>query len=261
MNGAERLVAAGLLAAVLAAPRAAAADTGTAATLRDAGSALVSGDHARAAQLAGPLTATPGVDRADRGEAWRIYGLALFHLGRHGEADAAILEHLRLEPDAHLDPAVFPPEVIVFFEDVRARHAAELAGRRAARPDTVRERLKNWFPPWGQFQNGHRTKGWIVGSAELLLAATAFTTMMVLREWCNEATGVCSSGGESRRDQAIRMRQLNLASSIAFAAVVAYAIIDAEVYYHRGRRAERSYISLGVDPAGSGGELVIGWSF
>lgn len=261
MNGAERLVAAGLLAAVLAAPRAAAADTGTAATLRDAGSALVSGDHARAAQLAGPLTATPGVDRADRSEAWRIYGLALFHLGRHAEADAAVLEHLRLEPDAHLDPAVFPPEVIVFFEDVRARHAAELAGRRAARPDTRREWLKNPLVPWGQFQNGHRTKGIVLGSAELLLAATALSTYVMLRRWCNEATGVCSSGGDSRRDQAITLRQINLASSIGLFAVWAYGFVDAWYYHRSGRRAERSYISLGVDPAGSGGELVIGWSF
>jgi len=237
--------------------RASAAPT-TAETLREASAALTAGDHARAAQLAGPLVGAQ-VDRADRSEAWRVYGLALFFLGRTAEAEAALVEHMKLEPDTHLDPARFPPEVIVFFEDVRSRHAAEIGGSRG-RPDTPREKAKNLFPPWGQIQNGEHGKAIAIGAAELLLLATNITTAALLYRWCGTGAVTCHIGQQSRRDQAIQARRINIASAALLVATYAYGVIDG-FYHHGRRRGERSYMSLGVDPSRDGAALVLGWQF
>ncbi len=236
------------------------ADAGTAALLREAGSALAAGDHARAATLAGPLTTAPGIDRAERSEALRVYGLALFHAGSTAEAEAAVLAHLKLEPDAHLDPAVFPPEVIVFFEDVRARHAAEINATRPLRPDTIAESAKDWLPPWGQIQNGHRGKALVLGATGLVLVAANLTSAMLLYRWCSEADGTCSSGNRSRREEAIMLRRVNIISLVALLPWYVYGVWDARAHHGRSR-AERSYISLGVDASPDGGHLVFGGSF
>ncbi len=55
-------------------------------------------------------------------EAYRVLGLSLFYQERIEEARAAFLDYLRRDPDAHLDPALVPPEAITLFEDVRARN-------------------------------------------------------------------------------------------------------------------------------------------
>ena len=176
--------------------RAAAAHT-AAAILRDASAALEAGEHQRAADLARGVLANSDVPAPDRAEAYRLFGLASFFLERFPDAEEAFLAYLKIEVDGRLDPAVVPPEAIVFFEDVRARHAAELRKYRPG-PERRRYRALNLLPPAGQFQNGEPTKGWIIAGLGGLALATNIGSYVVLRRWCDDDTGVCKSDGESR---------------------------------------------------------------
>lgn len=231
--------------------------------LREASDALAAGQYDRAAELSGTLVhAVARIDAIDRAEAYRVYGLAQFFLGETAAAEAALLQYLRLDPDAHLDPGRFPPEVIVFFEDVRSRNAAELRGLRE-RPATVREWSKNLFPPWGQFANGHTTKGILIGSAELLLLGANLTTFFVLDSWCDRnGTGVCTDGDTDRRETAKTLRMVNLATAAALAGVYLYGAIDGFHHHRRLRRSETArYMSVGVTPTDGGGMLLLSRSF
>lgn len=227
--------------------------------LADAQRALDAGEYQQVIEQIKPMLqrgpqddpARIAADRSDRAEAWRLYGLALFYLERYEPARIAFFEYLKLDVDARLDPSLVPPEVVAFFEDVRARNAAEL---RKYRPKPRRRRswALNLVPPAGQFQNGDPKKGWLiagVGSAALI---SNLTTYLVLRSWCDPDTGVCRSGGESREGQAKVLRTINLTSGAVFVGVLAYGVIDGFIGY----RAPEPRVTLTWIPMPDGGHGV-----
>ena len=114
------------------------------------------GRYKEAAERLRPLVQSRVLrDRADQKEALRAYGVSLYLSGGKAGAERAFRDLLRLDPKERLDPDFVRPEVIVFFEYVRNKYRAELT-------TVVRKAPKIWvnlFPPWGQFQNGHNTKG------------------------------------------------------------------------------------------------------
>jgi hypothetical protein len=237
--------------------RAAAAHS-AAAILRDASAALDAGEHQRAADLARGVLANPNVSAPDRAEAWRLFGLASFFLERFPDAEQAFLAYLKIEVDGRLDPAVVPPEAIVFFEDVRARHAAELRKYRPG-PERRRYRALNLLPPAGQFQNGHAAKGWVITGLGSLALATNIGSYVVLRQWCNESTGVCRSNGESRTESARTMRTVNMTAGLVFAGTVLFGIYDG--YRHFRPNRPRARTSVQIAPAPGGGFASVSISF
>jgi hypothetical protein len=267
-----RLALAAVAAAVaaLALPGAAAAQPGApvpaaeatpAAQLQRAADRLARGDHAGAAAVAGAIAQRPDrLEPADRAEAWRIYGLALFFLGRRADAEAALLRYLALDIDAHLDPVLVPPEAIVFFEDVRARHAAEL---RASRPPPRRRRraVLNLLPPLGQFQNGDRAKGWTIAATGGLLLAAHVTTYWTLRSWCADDR-TCGAG---RTDTARAVRVVNLTTGVGVLAVYTYGAIDGFIRHRRRASAELAGdapdAGFTIAPHGDGALLLFGGTF
>jgi hypothetical protein len=219
----------------------------TSAVLRAGNTAATAGDWERVAQLVDPLV-DPRLDpqhqqplaSADRAEAHRLAGLAAFFRQRNGEAENHFLAYLRLDLDGRLDPALYPPDVVAFFNDVTSRHAAELRALRA-RPN------RSWFltllPPFGQIQNGERTKALVLGSALGVLLVTNLTTYYYLRAWCDHTDG--SGGGgltcsdpNDRTAAAARLRPYNIASGIGFLLVYAYGVYDG-VQGYRQRSRER----------------------
>lgn len=239
--------------------------TAPTAILNQARAAMDRGEHERAANLAlsvinaqgnaqgkeQPATA-PAMDPHDRAEAWRIYGLALFFLGRYPAAEIAFVEYLKLDVEGRLDPALFPPEVVSFFEDVRARHAAELRAYRP-RPRDRRAWALNLLPPAGQFQNRDHGKGWIIAGTGSVLLATNITTFLVLREWCDASTGVCRSGNESREDEGRLLRSINLVSGALLVGVVAYGVADGFYHYRRAGHSP----SIALVPTMDGASLIV----
>jgi hypothetical protein len=167
-----------------------------------------------------------------------------------GDAERELLAYLTLDLDARLDPAVTPPEAVTFFEDVRARHAAEL---RALRPRPRRWAALNLLPPWGQFQNGNRTRGWVIAGTGVVLLATNLGSYAALRSWCDESDRTCDGEG-SRSDRARRMRVVNLVSGAGLLAVYAYGVIDGFVGYTRAPTRDPE---LHLVPTGDGAALIV----
>jgi hypothetical protein len=215
------------------------------ADLAAAGRLLLDGRHQEAIALVAPLAPAEGLLPAERAEAHRIHGLALFHLGRRAEAERALRAYLALEPDAHLDPALHPPEAVVFLEEIRTRHAGEL---RRARPPPRRRRYPalNFLPPLGQIQNGDRGKAWVLGGLELALLATNVSTYAMLKSSCRDDL-TCERDASSAR----RMRTLNLVSGGLLAGVWLYGVIDGYVGHSRAVSRERA-LRMAIVPTGSG---------
>lgn len=217
--------------------------------LRDASAALEAGEHQRAADLARGVLANAEVPEPDRAEAWRLFGLASFFLERFPDAEEAFLAYLKIEVDGRLDPAVVPPEAIVFFEDVRARHAAELRKYRPG-PERRRYRALNLLPPAGQFQNGHRTKGWIITGLGSLALVTNIGSYVMLQRWCDESTGVCRSDGESRAESARTMRTVNMTAGLVFVGTVLYGMYDGFNHFRPNRPRARASVQIVPTPDG-----------
>jgi hypothetical protein len=202
---------------------------GAIGALSEAQARLNAGDYYEARELTAPLLEDESLARADRAEALRLHGLASFFLGDRATAEASLLEFLELEPEAHLDPALVPPVGIAFFEDVRNRHWAEIA-RFLPRPKRRGHWAVNLIPPFGQFQNGDRGKGWALLTTEVLLGATAVTTYVILRRDCSGPS--CADPAADRTLQTV-----NLTSCGLLAGVWIYGVIDGYVGWRRREAA------------------------
>jgi hypothetical protein len=205
--------------------------------LRDGNTAALAGEWQRVADLVGPLLQHP-LAQADLGEAHRLAGLAAFFLERRKEAERHFLGYLQLELDGRLDPALYPPEVVTFFNDVASRHAAELHALRA-------RQQRSWYlsllPPFGQLQNGDRVKAYVVGGVLGGFLVVNLTTYVYLRSWCSHTSGsaggswVCNNG-DNHRHEAARLRPYNIVSGIGAILAYAYGVYDGVQGYRRRSR-------------------------
>jgi hypothetical protein len=269
--GSRRALAlAGLACAVLAsssgaasaqpAPSGPPAPLSSADALREANASAAAGDWARVASLVEPLLRGP-LPPSDRAEAHRLSGMAAFYEQRRDLAEAHFLAYLKLDLDGRLDPALYPPDVVVFFDEVRTKHQAEL---RARRPKARRYWLLNLLPPGGQIQNGDRGKAWVFGSLLGGLAIGNVTSYLVLRSWCTRVSGpggvsaTCDGDdeGTNRTRSASVLRAINLATGIGLIATYALGVYDGASHYRR-----RESVQPFVAPVGGGGIVGLGGSF
>ena len=208
------------------------------------------GDYAATVTLLRPI-----VDRdifseaaaAERSEALRLYGVASFLLGRRGDAEGSFLALLSHEPQIRLAPQLYPPDVVAFFEEVRARREAELAAvERRVRP---KKSLVLALLPFGigQLQNHQRLKGFLLMGSEVALFAAGTTTYLLLTS--EEGQGHTFADP----DRARALREANLGCWIAFGAVAAYGLIDALVYYRKGREPDLAGPRAVLAPLPGGG--------
>jgi hypothetical protein len=248
-------VALALALLLTAAPALAQAPGAVPDALAAAAEALAAGDHRRARALA--ETARAQATGADLAEAHRLLGLAWFFLGDLARAEAELLAYLRLDLDGRLDPALVPPEAVTFFEDVRARHGAEL---RARRPRPRRYALLNLVPPGGQIQNREPTKAWVIGGLEAALAATHVTSYVLLRSWCRREDFTCRTGDVDVPTRARRMRTVNYLAGAALIGVYAYGVVDGFRGDRRRGGRPRAAVLDGV-PVDGGGVIRLQMSF
>ncbi|HEY1817489.1 MAG TPA: hypothetical protein VGG74_34350 [Kofleriaceae bacterium] len=228
-----------LVVALLLVARVASAQPGMdpASALRDANAAATAGDWAKVAALAAPVTTAPNA--ADRAEAFRLHGLAEFFASQRAIAERDFVAYLRLDPDGHLDPALYPPEAINFFNDVHARHAQEL--RRPPKRYAVVAAL----PVFAQLQNGDRTKAWVLAGAIGAFAATNIATYFVLRSWCHDSGDTCDASGRNHFVAAQHVDVVNIASGVALIATLLYGVYD-------GVSGYRAHSQLYVAPETNG---------
>ena len=208
-----------------------------------------------------------------RAEAYRLLGLALFYQGRRGEAYSAFLEYLFLDPDAQLDPFYVPPAAVSFFEQVkkeaepklspiraqkrgeqqaRQKAASEEADRRRQRElEEERRRLQELTPSverrvvqrefWvsvmpfgiGQLQNGDRTLGIALATAEVIAGAASGGSALLIEELRDSSTGRFNNRGAGNTPYltASRLNVLKWASAGLFYALWAAGAIHAAVRF------------------------------
>jgi hypothetical protein len=226
-----------------------------ATVLRDANAAATAGEWDRVAATVDPLLVHQ-LGRADLAEAHRLAGLAAFFHHDNDAAEFHFLAYLRLDLQGHLDPALYPPEVTTFFDDVRARHAAELRAR-ASRPK------RYWYvaplPVASQLQNGDKTKGIVIGSLLGALAITNVATYFVLRSWCHDTGSTCDKNGTDHFEAAQNLHGVNVASGIALIAVGVYGVYDGVRGYRR--RSRELSLEPYANPTASGAVFGIAGSF
>ena len=218
-------------------PPAPPAPTDPSAALRQANDAATQGDWAKVDVLVQPLLAQQ-LDRADLGEAHRLAGIAALYAQppRRDVAEAHFLAYLKIDFDGHLDPALYPPEVVNFFNDVRARHTPEL---KAARPKK-RYAVLALLPPFGQFQNGDRTKGWVITGLLGSLAIADVTALLLRRSWCTHVTSPSGNSSyvceEGHYDGARATRTIQIATSLGLLITYVYGVYDGVRGYRRESR-------------------------
>ena len=173
--------------------------------------------------------------QVDRIEALRVYGIACTLTGRRTAAEGAFLLLLREEPSMRLDPALVRPEAVAFFDEVRARHRAELltAYRKNRRPYYW---ALDVIPLAGQLQNRQWKKAIVFGALELALLATNITTGALLDHYAGPHDDF-DANMVDHRNLFAPLRDVNWISFGVLLGVTAAGIIDGFVV--GARRAER----------------------
>ena len=226
-------------------------------TLRDGNTAAAQGDWQKVTQLVGPLLQGQ-LAPADLAEAHRLAGIAAFFQNQRDAAEAHFVDYLRLDLDGRLDPALYPPDVVNFFNDVRSLHDAELRKRR---PKARRYWALNLLPPVGQFQNGDKTKAYVIGGLIGAFAITNITSFFVLRSWCTEVSGsngssVTCDDGSDHSSSASTLRVVNIASGIGLILTYGFGVYDGVKGYRR-----KESIQPFAAPASGGGVVGVFGSF
>ena len=221
-------------------------------------------DRAMAAFDAGDFEAAKRAAQAviaaghpETSEAWRILGLSLFYLEHRAEAEHALLEYLKHDPEAHLDPALHPPQAVVFFESIRTRHAATLDRYRSKKE--TRRLIVAVLPPFAQLQNKHSVKAILIGSVGLVLAGTHLGAGIYLRSRC-AADGTCELSGQAFR----RLKLATNVSGLLGIGLLSYGVIDGVYHFLKWKRQQRGFIndlSVGVRSVDGGGMTMIYGSF
>ena len=206
--------------------------------LRDGNAAATAGDWLTVSQLVDPLLRGQ-LPAGDLAEAHRLAGLAAFFQGRKLDAENHFVAYLKIDLDAQLDPALYPPEVLRFFDDIKIKYNAEL---RARRPKQKRYWILTLVPPVAQFQNGDRVKGIVIGGALATFLVANITTALVLRSWCTRVSGpggsslTCDNGASNHYANATTMRGINGFAGVAAILTYAYGVYDGVKNFRRQSR-------------------------
>jgi hypothetical protein len=226
--------------------------------LRDGNAAAAAGDWARVTAIVEPLLRGQ-LSQADLAEAHRLAGLAAYFQRQLPTAETHFVAYLKLDLDGRLDPSVYPPDAVTFFQDVQMRHAAEL---RARRPKQRRFWLLNLIPPGGQIQNGESKKAVVVASLLGVLAIAHVSSWFILDSWCTKVSG--SSGSSvtcdeprDRASTAASLKTLNTFTGVLWIATYVYGVYDGVSGFRKRSREQQMFVM----PTSGGGVVGIGGSF
>jgi hypothetical protein len=255
----------------LSVPSVAVAAPDTSAQLKSAIEDFEFGEHAAAAAKLRTILEPPKLSSKEDLIVARQYLGACYHLLDEKEkAKAQFSLLLALDPKHKLDPEVFSPAVVAFFEQVRdeagfslegessGRTAAELPPKKKRPPsdpdgaagdvvkknepklDVVRPAPKSpptaalAFVPFGvgQFNNHQPVKGALFAVSEVGLIATAITTFVMFRGLGEtNASGAFEVTDAADQSRAESLQSVFLATLYAGVGIAAIGIVEAVVSY------------------------------
>jgi hypothetical protein len=189
-----------------------------------------------------PLKLTSEEDVAS---ARKYLGAAFFFSGKKAEAAEEFKKLLILRPEFKMDAFMFPPPLVLFFDEVRAsikdrletakpgaeqqegivRQSERIIERRAEKHSFALN-----FVPFGapQFQNGHMAKGWALFGIEVALLALNIASYWQARSYAGP-DGYYRT--ESARDGARNWMIIQMTSLSLLGGAVVYGIADGIVYF------------------------------
>lgn len=211
--------------------------------LRAGNSAATAGEWVKVTSLVN-IALRVQLPSAELAEAHRLAGLAAYFTGDREGAEQHFLDYLRLDLDGQLDPALYPPDAIVFFTDVKTKYADELRARRP-KPQPKRYAILSVVPVVAQLQNGDRTKALVLGAAITAFAGTNIGTFAVLKSWCS-ADHTCDSSSD-HTSAAGKVRAVNIISGVGLILTLGYGVYDGVTGYRRDtrERAAQPMVSFG----------------
>lgn len=223
-----------------------------AAQLEEAGAAFFAQDYAKAIPLLTFLL-YPKVRFARKWQmvdARILLGAAHFETGNLVYARREFQEALRRDDEAPMDPSLFAPEVITFFEEIRKEVRAEQAAvavklAEARANDRLVEALESMvvierrpyyvnFVPGGagQFQNGHNGKGLLFAISEAITcgASVGLWSYMVNRY------GIVGSVPNDEVTTVRRLQQFQIGTGAACVVLMGTGIVDSLIHYQSETR-------------------------
>ena len=233
-----------------------AAPAPSAPAVAEALDAYAFGEHARACDQLTPLRARADLKPSDKAQVLRHLGACKHVLGKSEGAREAWSALLELEPNAELDPVVFPPEMVSTFRRVKA-------GRVATAPTPAEVRARDTAPPAaaptpppqaksrfvavlpfgsGQFQNGQATKGAVLAALDSVALATGVIGL-ALFESQKTSGGFLAGGTFKDPDLASTYQDLYVGGLLVFAGLWIYGAVD-------GLRHFDAPASVTVTPSG-----------
>jgi hypothetical protein len=232
---------------------------------------------------------------ADALDAYRMLGIAEYHLGDLAQARAAFVNLLSYDPEYKLDPFLVPPPIVELFDQVKRENEAALAPLREQRralkeqerlaeeakrrllaeeqarsgPPTklvrVQERLYmfNWMPfGAGQFQNGDRGKGVALASGQIVAGAVNIAAIIAHAQLADSMTR-CTSADPGCSHPPYSDSNRRLLDRIDIAKYVSAGLFWA-LYAYGVWDAHRNFVPIvetEITPGQSGGTLKLGIRF
>jgi hypothetical protein len=239
----------------LSVPSVAVAAPDTSAQLKGAIEDFEFGEHAAAEKKLFPLLNPIQLASAEDVILARQYlGACYFLLDQRPKAEAEFAKILVLDAEHKLDPEVFSPALVQFFEDVRQRTGVTLRradpspppspspspSPSATAPPLVltvpppRPPLGLAFVPFGvgQFNNHQPVKGALFAVSEVGLIATAITTFVMFRGLGEtNASGAFEVTDAADQSRAESLQSVFLATLYAGVGIAAIGIVEAVVSY------------------------------
>ncbi len=182
--------------------------------LKEAHDAFEYGDFPKTVSLLKSVPAEQDLSESQRVQAYRMLGLAYFYLHRPADAENAMFELLKQDPDYQLDPFFVPPDAVAFFDQVRRRNEKYLAPIRKLRHERLKAEAEEakmqalaeeqrrtaltkprvleetvahssvllaWMPfGLGQFQNGSVKLGATFAATEVLAAVVSIGSYLLV---------------------------------------------------------------------------------
>jgi tetratricopeptide (TPR) repeat protein len=201
-------------------------------------------------------------------EIHKYLGVSYLFIKDKTNAEKQFLELLDKSPDFKLDPLVFPIDVIDFFTAIKRKNARRLQEfikartkideekKKAAQKARLREieRLRQnvyiqkevqkslWLVallPFGagQFQNGHKTKGVVFLTGELLLTTSAIVTFALHENLKKESEKPFNSSSERKKFENYE-KSTRIANQISLGALLVMSIvgiIDSAYHFEKTR--------------------------
>lgn len=201
------------------------------------------GDYPAACRQLAELRVAASTPPAEQGLILRSLGACRHVQGELAAADEAFTAWLRFDAAAELDPVVYPPEMVAFFREVKARavpaapppppKAPDAASSAADGPVNAAAPARNpalAVLPFGigQFQNGHDVKGWVFAATDA--AALTFAVFNLYRTESLKTSGGFLAGGryatDADRQSAEQSQNFYVAGFAVFGALWIYGAVD-----------------------------------